>query len=412
MTISSPSRTPPAAATEPAAPRPPSRRAVLWSRLQFLVALVATAAFLAYLLLVTPTGDGGARPGRPPEEAAPVASVAVVGPGLIRVRPDTPFAGKLTFATARRESITQPLLLVAGRVVASLRPGASGGDPFWQFDSLDTMESYTTWERATTDIAFREGTLERQRKLNEARLAAQREIVARLEKLVKIGTDTVGDLNQQKAELLQLELGGLQEIHQAETELRMASREAAAEARKLQQEGLDPAELARFGADIDIVMAEVPEGRSRYVAVGQACEARFAGLPKDPFTGRVHAIAPVLSPERRSLRVMFAIDDPDDKLRPGMFAEIGLGTDPREALLVPADAVLHVGYADYVLVADRPDSVAGDGTWRVTEVEVGELRESEVEILGGLSAGERIIGKGAILFKPLVPEAVRTRERR
>jgi len=400
-------------APPPAAAPPPSRLAVLWSRLQFVVALVATAAFLAYLLLVTPTGDGGARPGRLADDAAaPIASVAVVGPGLIQVQPGTPFAGKLSVATARRESITEPLLLVAGRVVASLRPGVSGGDPFWQFDSLDTMESYTTWERSTTDIAFREGTLERQRKLNAARLAAQQEIVARLEKLVKIGTDTVGDLNQQKAELLQLELGGLQEIHQAETELRMAAREAAAEARKLQQEGLDPAELARFGADIDIVMAEVPEGRSRYVAVGQSCEARFAGLPKDPFTGRVYTIAPVLSPERRSLRVMFAIDDPDDKLRPGMFAEIGLGTDPREALLVPADAVLHVGYADYVLVADH-DAVDGEtDTWRVTEVEVGELRETEVEILGGLSAGQRIIGKGAILFKPLVPEAIRTRERR
>jgi len=253
----------------------PSRLALLWSRLQFVVALVATAAFLAYLLLVTPTGDGGARPGRPAEEAAgPVASVAIVGPGLIRVEPGTPFAGKLTVAAARRESITDPLLLVSGRVVASLRPGASGGEPFWQFDSLDTMESYTTWDRATTDIAFREGTLERQRKLNAARLAAQREIVSRLEKLVEIGTDTVGDLNQQRAELLQLELGGLQEIHQAETELRMAAREAAAEARKLQQEGLDPAELARFDADIDIVMAEVPEGRSRYVAVGQAASTR------------------------------------------------------------------------------------------------------------------------------------------
>jgi len=397
------------AESNPAAPAPPSRLALLWSRLQFVVALLATAAFLAYLLLVTPTGDGGARPGRVADGVAePAPTVAVVGPGLIRVQADTPFAGKLTVATARRESITDPLLLVAGRVVASLRPGASGGNPFWQFDSLDTMESYSTWERATTDIAFREATVERQRQLNAARLAAQREIVARLEKLVEIGTDTVGDLNQQRAELLQLELGGLQEIHQAETEMRAAAREAAAEARKLQQEGLDPAELARFGADIDIVMAEVPEGRSRYVAVGQTCEARFAGLPKDPFTGRVHAIAPVLSPERRSLRVMFAIDDPDDKLRPGMFAEIGLGIDPREALLVPADAVLHVGLSDYVLVADqdKPD------TWQVTEVQVGELRESEVEILGGLETGQRIVGKGAILFKPLVPEAARARERR
>jgi multidrug efflux pump subunit AcrA (membrane-fusion protein) len=204
--------------------------------------------------------------------------------------------------------------------------------------------------------------------------------------------------------LIQVEITGRREIHQAETALRVARREEAAQARRLQQAGLSVELLQAVPSDVDIVIADVPEGRLNQVTIGQGCVARFFGLPKEPFPGRVRSIAPVLSAERRSLRVLFTIDDPDDKLRPGMFAEIGLGTDPRESLLVPADAVLHIGRSDFVLVAD------GEDTWRVAEVQVGEPYRTEIQILDGLQEGSRVIGKGAILFKPLAIRALRQPE--
>jgi hypothetical protein len=45
----------------------------------------------------------------------------------------------------------------------------------------------------------------------------------------------------------------------------------------------------------------------------------------------------------------------------------------------------------------------------VTEVSVGELHDAAVEILGGLHAGEQVAGKGAILLKPYIIQAVQTR---
>ena len=96
------------------------------------------------------------------------------------------------------------------------------------------------------------------------------------------------------------------------------------------------------------------------VKLGQGCDARFFGLPEQLFPGKVRAIAPVLSKERRSLRVLFAISDPHDQLRPGMFADIGLGTDARIALLVPPEAIVHVGRSDYVLLRGGNDGLAGN----------------------------------------------------
>ena len=148
-------------------------------------------------------------------------------------------------------------------------------------------------------------------------------------------------------------------------------------------------------------MADVPEGFLGRVKIGDGCEARFFGFPDQTFTGRVKSIAPVIARERRSLRVLFTVDDLHDQLRPGMFAEIGIGTDARDALLAPAEGVVHVGRADYLLVA-----TPGPEVWRVTPVEVGELREGRLEIVKGLKPGDRVLGQGTILLKPAIVAAV------
>jgi HlyD family secretion protein len=79
-----------------------------------------------------------------------------------------------------------------------------------------------------------------------------------------------------------------------------------------------------------------------------------------------------------------------------MFAEIGLGTEARQNLVAPAESILHINRSDYILVAGK------DNLLRVAEVQIGEPHLEEVEILGGLLEGDRIVANGAILFKPVV----------
>lgn len=389
--------------SSPVSPRQVAKRlswSWFWSAGQFVASLAGTVAFLIYLV-VKPFEP----PMQPVERVAPPQEVVkIVGPGRIHVTPGSPFDHKVHVVPVRQADLSEPILTVTGRVVASLRPGKAGQHDYWQFDSVETLAAYTDWQKAQADIAYSETQLQQVQLLAETRLAAQREVVRRLEKLVEAGTDTIRDLVAERANLIQVEISGRQEIHQAETALRVARREEAAQARRLQQAGLDVELLQAATSDIDIVMADVPEGRLNQVRIGQGCIARFFGLPKEPFPGRVKSIAPVLSAERRSLRVLFTIDDPDDKLRPGMFAEIGLGTDQRQALLVPADAILHIGRADYVLLQD------GAETWQIVEVQVGEPYHNEIQILDGLEAGARVISTGAILFKPLVVRALQELE--
>ena len=373
------------------------------ARAQFGLCLAVTVGLLVYLLW-TPAARS---PKASADTASPKSPVQLTMAGHIQIQPDCPLHKKLETTTVRPAKIAAAALMVTGTVVASLRPDKGKGS-FWQFSSPELLTTYTDWQKAIADIGFARKQLDSIRQLAENRVSAQGTLVKRLRKLVEAGTDTDKDLAAAQTELLSAQIQGRKDVHEAETALRIAQRNEAALSRQLQQAGIDPDLLRQATSELDVVVADVPEALMSRVRLGQGCEARFFGVAGKLFSGNVRAISPVLSKERRSLRVLFSIDDPDDLLRPGMFADIGLGTDAREALLVPLAGVVHVGHADYMLVRD------GGGAWRVTAVQVGELHQpgaarGTVEILGGLRAGDQVLSQGAILLKPFIAEAVQRR---
>ncbi len=367
----------------------------LWASFQFFLALGGTIGFLVYLWVSeggapVSSGDGGKTRLKKND------TVQVVGPGILRLLPGSPLDKKISFHEVRNKTFSDPLMSVTGHVVASHRPTGKSGNYIWHFDSNEVVNAFNDWQKAQADISYAETYLSQVKQLANARLEAQKMVVARLEKLVSAGTDTPKDLAAEKANLIQYEITSQKDIHDTETLGRGAKRAEAAAARQLNQAGLEPELLRAAKNDIDIVMADVPEGRLDRVKIGQGCQASFLGIPNEIFQGKVNAIAPALSRERKTLRVLFTIFDPKDHLHPGMFAEIGLGTEKRLSLVAPAEGLLHVNRSDYILVADK------ENTLRVAQVQIGESHFDEVEILQGLKPGDRIIGKGAILFKPMV----------
>lgn len=326
--------------------------------------------------------------------------VRLAGPGLIEVRPGGLLEKKLDLTIVRKERITTPLLTVTGAVMARLRDGPGPVEDRWQFSSVELSAIYADWQKSRTEMEFDAKRLIKTRELTAAQLNSQRRVVERLRKLVATGTEAARDLSSAEASLLQLQLEGQEAVFEAESALSQATHSHADFERHLLQSGVDPALLENVQTGASLVMADVPEVRIGLVAVGQACEARFYGLPDRLFRGVVRSLSPVLSPERRTLRVFFELDDPESRLKPGMYAEIGLGTDPRQAVLAPGDGILHIADADYVLIE------AGAGIWSVTKIVAGEPAGERIEVLEGLKGGERLISNGAILLKPLVVKAL------
>ena len=380
----------------------------VWDNLQFLLCLGVVGLLLVYLTLGFGHGDSGHNDTGTTGQAS---DVQVVGVRSIAICPDSPIFQKLRIATMSQMETTAPIVIVTGIDVASLQPkqisdGAEddgGADKLndFQFHSLELLTAFTDWQKAVADIAFAEKQLQLVAEHHTTTIEAHKQKVDLLEKEVKGGTEAKKNLTEAMSELRQAEIEGQKEIHEAQTAIRLAQRDKTTFAKQLELEGLQPELLVSTSTDVDIVMAEVPESLIKHVRVGQSCEARFFSHPDKKFYGKVLTIVPVLSKELRSLRVLFAIEDAGDLLHPGMFAEIGLGIDPRVVLQVPPESIVHIGELDYVLVRRN------DSDWNVTEVQIGELHESGVEVFSGLGDGDQVAGKGVILLKPVIAESLR-----
>lgn len=364
-------------------------------RLKWILPAIGLLIALPIILVRVLSGH----PAGPPEpQYVPV--VGLTGPRLIAVKTGSLLEKKLHVATIQKQQVSTPLLIVTGAVVARLPKGDGPAEDRWQFNSLDLAAVYADWQRAAAEMDFNRKRLVKIRELTSAQYQSHKLAVERLRKLVATGTEAIRDLTSAEAALLQVQLEGQKDVYEAETALTVSVRTHAALERKLFQEGVDPLLLESSRPGISLVIADVPELKISDVSVGQSCTARFYGLSDRTFSGKVKSLAPTLSPERHTLRVFFELEDLYNQFKPGMYAEIGLGTDPRSAILVPTDGVLHSQNSDYVFVN------AGPGLWRIVEVRVGESVDDRVEILGGLQGGENMIGSGAILLKPMLVEAL------
>jgi RND family efflux transporter MFP subunit len=142
-------------------------------------------------------------------------------------------------------------------------------------------------------------------------------------------------------------------------------------------------------ADLSSVwlVAQVYEFELARLRVGQPAEATVSSLPGEILEGRVVFIEPVLERETRSARVRIVLPNPRGALKPGMFgnATIRLPAGPR--LVVPRSALIDTGTRRVVYVETSPNSFAA------RNVTPGSVAGDRVEILEGLTEGERVVAQ-------------------
>jgi Cu(I)/Ag(I) efflux system membrane fusion protein len=139
------------------------------------------------------------------------------------------------------------------------------------------------------------------------------------------------------------------------------------------------------------VNAEVPETQAGLIKPGLEVQGRVAAFPDEVFTGRVAALLPDVNATTRTIRARLVLSNPKAQLKPGMFATLDFGGRPKQALLVPAEAVIYTGTRTVVISAD------GNGAFRPVDVEVGRESGDMVEIRKGLEAGRKVVVSGQFL---------------
>ncbi|MCC7484992.1 MAG: efflux RND transporter periplasmic adaptor subunit [Burkholderiales bacterium] len=162
--------------------------------------------------------------------------------------------------------------------------------------------------------------------------------------------------------------------------------------------GQDIARLEGIGTlKLDFRVPEVYAGRIR---AGQELAVRLDAWPGESFRGEVYAIEPAVDEATRTMLVRARVPNPAARLKPGMFSRVVLALATREAaLVVPEQALVPKGDARYVYRL-------ADGRAVLTKIETGLRRPGEVEVRGGLAAGDTIIIDGQLRLQDGAPVAV------
>lgn len=136
---------------------------------------------------------------------------------------------------------------------------------------------------------------------------------------------------------------------------------------------------------------------------GLEIEARSGDLPGMTFKGTVSSINNLIDPVTRSVRVRAMIPNEEGVLKAGMFVGVTLLAQPRQALSIPEVALQPVGPNTFVwTIVDGPQ---GPTVTRV-KVEVGLRQTGRVEILAGLSAGQKVVTEGVLRLREGGPVAI------
>jgi Cu(I)/Ag(I) efflux system membrane fusion protein len=134
------------------------------------------------------------------------------------------------------------------------------------------------------------------------------------------------------------------------------------------------------------VLADVAERDLSLIEVGQNVTVRPRAYPDRSFIGKVTLIYPHLMVETRTARVRIELPNPDDVLRPDMYADVEIATGDAVPVLTVADSAVIDSGNRQVVIIDK-----GEGRFEPREVKLGRRGDGRVEIKEGVAENENVV---------------------
>lgn len=132
----------------------------------------------------------------------------------------------------------------------------------------------------------------------------------------------------------------------------------------------------------------IPQVELDKFKVGSAVSLTVDAAPNERFTATIARLSPTIDVATGTFRATLYIDNPENRLAPGMLGRFAIAFDRHsDALVVPTDALVKEDNATVVYVVDN-------GTALRKTVTTGIEAEGHTEIISGLSADDQVILSG------------------
>lgn len=146
----------------------------------------------------------------------------------------------------------------------------------------------------------------------------------------------------------------------------------------------------------------VPQRELARIEVDQPIAVRADAFGTQPFRGRIVAISPKIDRQTRSVPVRGRIANPDGALRPGMFVDVTVELPTQDNVItLPQTAVTYNPYGTSVFLINETRTDSGDTELTVERkfVRTGATRGDQVQVLEGLSEGDRVVTSGQLKLR-------------
>lgn len=142
------------------------------------------------------------------------------------------------------------------------------------------------------------------------------------------------------------------------------------------------------------LVVDYPQTQAQSLAVGSETIATSESWPGIRFRGKVSELLPQMDTATRTLRARIVLENPQHKLKPGMFLNVTRAqpTQMTSVLAVPEEAVINSGGSQRLLLA------TGDGYFQPVNITTGMTSEGWTEITSGVQEGDSVVTSGQFLI--------------
>lgn len=151
------------------------------------------------------------------------------------------------------------------------------------------------------------------------------------------------------------------------------------------------------------VQFNVPQQNLPQIEVGQPISLTTNLFPDRTFEGKINAINPIVNTSTRNVLVEATLKNPEQKLLPGIFADVHITVaPPQKRLTLPLTAVTFNPYGQVVyIIKETGKDKKGRPILTVMQafVKVGETRGDQVSIIEGVNEGDTVVTSGQMKLR-------------
>lgn len=317
--------------------------------------------------------------------------LASAAPGLIQT--ELSVTGEISLIPSNVVHVSPPIAGIVTNVTKSLGDNVAPGDVLATLKSRELATARAELLAARSRAKLARSTFAREKDLYEKKISSESDFLtaeqgsaaARIEvetarhRLLALGVSDGADENHDSLTAYTLEapaLGVITEKHITKGEL------VGPESRTFVI-----ADISKVWVELTIYQKDLNRVRNGLeVSIIVADSAQKAN-------GLIEFISPIIDPQTRSTTARVIIDNPNKDWKPGMFvgAVISL-TSNQASVVIPKSALHNVDGETIVFIHE-------EGAFQVREIETGESESTNIEVISGIDAGERVASTNSFTLK-------------